>query len=60
MWARTKRHVASQVRCTYLAIWREKKTGAHLSSFVTSTVIQERLLDLKHVRLLQHPHYHTY
>jgi sterol 3beta-glucosyltransferase len=43
-----------------LAIWRDKQTGAHLSGFAASVLAEKRLLDLKHMRLLQHRHYYTH
>ena len=43
-----------------LAIWRDKETGAHLSGLAASVLVQERRLDLKHLRLLQHRHYYTH
>lgn len=34
-----------------LAIWRDKQTGVHLSGFAVCTLAEQRLLDLKHLRL---------
>jgi hypothetical protein len=43
-----------------LAIWRDKQTGAHLSGFAASTLAEQRLLDLRQLRLLQHRYYYTH
>jgi sterol 3beta-glucosyltransferase len=34
-----------------LAIWRDKRSGAHLSGFAAATLANKRLLDPKHLRL---------
>jgi sterol 3beta-glucosyltransferase len=37
-----------------LAIWRDKKTGAHLSGFAAKVLGQEQLIQTKNLRLLHH------
>jgi hypothetical protein len=43
-----------------LATWRDKQTGAHLSGFAACTLVEEKVLDVKNLRLLRHRHYYTH
>jgi hypothetical protein len=43
-----------------LAIWRDKQTGAHLSGFAATALVDQKILDVKDLRLLRHRHYYTH
>jgi hypothetical protein len=43
-----------------LATWRDKQTGVHLSGFAACTLVEQKMLDVKHLRLLRHRHYYTH
>ncbi|TPX17811.1 uncharacterized protein E0L32_002912 [Thyridium curvatum] len=57
------RHCIDQMRCDLcpekLAVWRHKKTGAHLSGFAASALVRVELICARDLKPLRHAHWYV-